>query len=278
MARSPICESSVPLYTYFAQVGPCRAIDLIGASHIEAITARLEGGPYADLPVLAAVSPYKAGGPGGPEHYADVPAGTITVRHTASLYPFTNAFSGVLATGAQLRHWLERAAGQFLTVPQGARDAALLDPRFPSYNFDVLVGATYTLDLTQPALSKETPTTGRVKDLRVAGQTVADSDRFVIATNSYRLSGAGGFEAWPAEHWLVSESTPSRDLVVDHLLQAKTLDFTAKRWFTLTAGGESTTVLSVGPGARIYAEDAAIVGLRRTDRTSNGFDIWQMAL
>ena len=56
----------------------------------------------------------------------------------------------------------------------------------PGYNFDVVHGAEYVLDLSRPVGA-------RVRDLRVDGRPVAPGDSFTLALNSYRQEGGGGY-------------------------------------------------------------------------------------
>jgi len=56
----------------------------------------------------------------------------------------------------------------------------------PDYNLDQLYGASYVIDLTQPAGH-------RIKNLKVNGKLVKDDDVFTVAINNYRFNGGGGF-------------------------------------------------------------------------------------
>ena len=56
----------------------------------------------------------------------------------------------VRVTGAQAKDWLERSAGIFNQITPGGADQPLLNPSFPSNNFDVIDGVTYQIDLSQP--------------------------------------------------------------------------------------------------------------------------------
>jgi hypothetical protein len=103
------------------------------------------------LPLLSAAAPFKAGGRGGADYYTDVPAGDIAIKNVADLYLYPNTVQAVVITGAQVKNWLEMSAGMFNTVAPGAKDVALLNTTFPSYNFDIIDGVTYQIDLSQPA-------------------------------------------------------------------------------------------------------------------------------
>src|SRR5690606_20746478 len=111
----------------------------------------MKGTEYEGLPILSAAAPFKAGGRGGPDYYTDVPAGDVAIKNVADLYLYPNTVRAVKITGAQVKDWLERSAGMFNQVEPGSQDATLLNPEFPSYNFDVIDGVEYQIDLSQPS-------------------------------------------------------------------------------------------------------------------------------
>ena len=58
----------------------------------------------------------------------------------------------VKVDGATLREWLERSAGLFRRIdPASIVEQPLIDPAFAAYNFDVIDGVTYAIDVTQPS-------------------------------------------------------------------------------------------------------------------------------
>ncbi len=115
------------------------------------IAQMMQGTPHEGLPILSAAAPFKAGGRGGPEYYTDVPIGDVAIKNVSDLYLYPNTVRAVRVTGAQVKDWLERSAGMFNQVAAGASDTPLLNPDFPSYNFDVIDGVNYQIDLSQPS-------------------------------------------------------------------------------------------------------------------------------
>lgn len=191
-----------------------------------ASAARLLAGSALDgLPVLSAVAPFKAGGPSGPDGFIDIPAGPLRLRHMVELSPFPNKLCVLAVTGADLRAWLERTVSAYSTVPQGCSDLPLLDPRAPSYTLDELHGLRYTVDLTRPPLfdtatgapRDEGRGPGRIVGLFHAGRRVVDGDRFVVATNSFRANGGGGFGMIPRDTPRLFSRGTLRDVLLDHL-------------------------------------------------------------
>jgi len=218
---TPVAHSPIRLHTYFAQVADAPAVHLVNVAQSAHVAARLEGRPEADLPLLSASAPLKAGGRQSPEHYTDVPAGPLGLRHLVDLHVYQNSIAALLLTGAELRAWLERSASVFCRVPDGARDAPLLDPAHPSYAYDVVSGVTYRIDLSRPAMfdaaGRALGGPGRIVELRHAGRPVEDAQSFVLATNSYRLGSGGGFPQPAARQIPLGPPTSVRDILGAYL-------------------------------------------------------------
>jgi 2',3'-cyclic-nucleotide 2'-phosphodiesterase/3'-nucleotidase len=58
----------------------------------------------------------------------------------------------VRITGADGAEWLERSAGMFNQITPGKADEPLINPDFPSYNFDVIDGVDLP-DRSVPAVA-----------------------------------------------------------------------------------------------------------------------------
>jgi 2',3'-cyclic-nucleotide 2'-phosphodiesterase (5'-nucleotidase family) len=115
---------------------------------------------------------------------AQIPEGPITVADVAGLYIYDNTLKAVRISGAQLRAYLEKSAEYYLPCP-GAECERVVNPEVPGYNFDVLSGVDYTLDLSRPVGE-------RVVRLEHEGEPVAPTDSFTLALNNYRASGSVG--------------------------------------------------------------------------------------
>lgn len=130
---------------------------------------------------------------------AYIPKGDVTIKDMMAVYVFENFLYGVKMNGRQLKDWMEYSARYYAqttdTNNNVAKDAVL---NVPDYNLDQLYGATYDIDLTQPActVDKETGRVisgNRIKNLKINGVLVKDSDEFTVAINNYRYNGGGGF-------------------------------------------------------------------------------------
>ncbi|MGA4842595.1 bifunctional metallophosphatase/5'-nucleotidase [Streptomyces sp. G45] len=170
-------------------------IDLINHVQAETVRAALAGGEFAALPVLSQASCFS--------RTAGIPAGAVTIRDAAGLYPFENTLEARLLTGAQLKDYLEFSARYYArTAPDAVVDPAKLTNAngTPDYNYDALYGVTYDVDIAQPEGS-------RIVDLRFEGKVVDPQARFVLAVNNYRASGGGNFPhvAKAQQVWVNSE-------------------------------------------------------------------------
>ncbi len=156
-ANAPIGRTEVPLHTYFSLVHADASVQLL--NHAQRDYARRWIASFAPdlrhLPVLAASSPFKAGR-NGPNDYADIPPGPIAIRSASELYLFENTVKAVKLSGAALKEWLEFSAGIYNRIdPDETSEQPLLNPAFPAFNFDVIGGVTYRVNVAR--LSKIRP-------------------------------------------------------------------------------------------------------------------------
>lgn len=272
-----------PLTSFFATVAPCAALDVVADVQAEFIRARLAGTPEGALPLLSAVAPGKAGGRGGPRHYVDIPAGPVTMRDVIDLYGYPNLASALCVTGAELADWLEHAAGAFHRIAPDARDAFLMNPAFPCYNFDTISGLSYEIDLTGPA--RFTPGGGladasarRIRALSYEGRPVTAGQRFVVATNTYRSSAAGGFPRVAAPPLLFGDEANLRDLVVRHAEAQGGFRPRARRNWRFTPLPGATVVFDTSPAASGRLFEAEGANLEEIGLTAQGFLRLRMAL
>jgi 2',3'-cyclic-nucleotide 2'-phosphodiesterase/3'-nucleotidase len=243
-------------------------VRLIAEAQRAHVAAALAGGAHGGLPVVSAAAPFRAGGRGGPSSYTDVPAGPVALRHLADLSPYPNTLCALRLDGRTIKAWLDHAAGAFLTVPAGAQEAPLIDPDWPGYNFDTLFGLTYTIDLARPAGA------GRVRDIRLAGTPLEDDMPVIVATNSYRAMGGGGFPgAGPGAVVHASDLT-IRDAIAAHLARIGRFAPPARRAWRFAQMPGTTVVVETGPGVRPY------LGPRYADagETAGGFVRLRLAL
>jgi 2',3'-cyclic-nucleotide 2'-phosphodiesterase (5'-nucleotidase family) len=144
-----------------------------------------------------------------------IPQGPVTVADVAGLYVYDNTLKAIRISGAQLRAYLEKSAEYYLPCPASACEA-LTNPGVPGYNYDVVSGVDYALDLTKPVGQ-------RLVRLERNGRAVADADSFTIAINNYRASGSGGFSMLIGAPVVYDRGEGIRELLIEDFRRRGTL-------------------------------------------------------
>ncbi len=291
--RRGVGATAQPLDTHFAQIAPSRALALIADAQRDHLRRVLADSRLAALPLLSAASPIKAGGWHGPDHYTNVPAGKLTVRSVADLYCFPNRIAAVRVSGRDLRNWLERAAGMFQRITPNRPGQLLLDPRFPSYNFDVIHGLTWQIDLSRPALfgpkgqatlhpalldTAVSTGIGRIRDLAWEGTPVSDDMEFIIATNDFRANGGGHFPGTGPGAVVYQAPITTRDILMNHIREIRMVAPRLPRSWRFAPLGGTAVIFETSPAASPAQARETGLDLRRTGTTDQGFARFELVL
>lgn len=230
---SPLADSLQPLHSHFALWQPSRLIALVQQSQVAWLQPRLAGNPWADLPLLSAAAPLRTATRARPDGGTDIPAGPLRLRHLADLYPYANTLKLLRINGAELREWLERAGSQFRRLdPAGPPEQPLLDPAYAGYNFDQISGLEVEFDLSQPRRYDAEgrlldPSARRVASLKHQGEPVRDDQWFLLASNSYRVGGGGGYPRLPEERIVLDLADENRQAIAAYVRERRQLDLAA---------------------------------------------------
>jgi 2',3'-cyclic-nucleotide 2'-phosphodiesterase/3'-nucleotidase len=275
-------KTSAPLHSYFALVADDPSVQIVSQAQLWYIAQMMKGTEYESLPILSAAAPFKAGGRGGPEYYTDVPAGDVAIKNVADLYLYPNTVRAVKITGAQLKGWLERSAGMFNQVTPGEADQVLLNPDFPSYNFDVIDGVTYQIDLSEPAMFDRDGNVvnegaNRIVNLAFDGAPVTDDMEFVVATNNYRAGGGGNFPG-TGDTTIFEGPDTNRDVIVRFIVEQGTINPSADANWTFAPLDGATVLFDTGPKAADYIADVKGVTIEPAGDGPDGFARFRIAL
>lgn len=281
--RTPVGKSAVPLYSYFALVADDPSVQIVSQAQTWYIKEMLKDTEHKDLPVLSAAAPFKAGGRGGADYYTNVPAGDIAIKNVADLYLYPNTVQAVVITGEQVRNWLEMSAGIFNQVNAGSSDAALINGDFPSYNFDVIDGVTYQIDLSEPPkFDKDgnavNPSANRIKNLNFNGQPIDPEKKFVVATNNYRAGGGGHFPDIAADKVVFVAPDTNRDVVVRYIIDQGTINPAADANWTFAPLANTSVTFDSGPKARQFLSQVKGVTIEDAGEAAEGFARFRIKL
>ena len=151
--------------------------------------------------------------------------GPITIAQVAQLYPYDNTLRVVRITGRQLRDYLEFSSRYYKTLPSPAAPLET-DPQVPGYNFDIVSGVDYAIDISKPVGY-------RLTRLDYKGSPVRDTDSFTMALNNYRQTGGGGYAMLSGAPVVYDKQQEIRQLLIDEVKRRGVLkqeDYFTPNW------------------------------------------------
>lgn len=245
-----------PINSFFALVQDDPSIQIVNNAQAWYGEQVIAGTEYEGMPVLSAGAPFKAGGRGGPDYFTNLPAGEIAIRNVADLYIYPNTARLVKLNGAQVQEWLERSAAQFNTIDPASTDPqSLISDTHPSYNFDVIDGVTYEIDVTQPPRYGDkgellNDGANRIKNLTYKGTPIDTEQEFVVVTNNYRAGGGGTFPSLDGSTIIVEAPQTNRQVLVDYILSSGEIDPKADgNWSFSPLASDVNVVFDTSPSA-----------------------------
>ncbi|HHT7223191.1 bifunctional 2',3'-cyclic-nucleotide 2'-phosphodiesterase/3'-nucleotidase [Bacillus thuringiensis] len=257
-------ETKAPINSYFSLVQDDPSVQIVTNAqkwYVEQELKKPEYEKIKDIPVLSAGAPFKAGGRNGATYYTDIPAGTLAIKNVADLYVYPNTLYAVKVNGAQVKEWLEMSAGQFNQInpkPKEKIEQQLVNTGYPTYNFDIIDGLKYEIDVTQPAKYDKdgkvvNANTNRIVNMTYEGKPVADDQEFIVATNNYR----GSSKTFPgvSEGEVIYQSQDeTRQIIVKYMQETPVINPTAdKNWtFKPIVADKLNTTFDSSPNAQKY--------------------------
>lgn len=224
-ANKLIGKASDNMYSYLALVQDDPSSQIVSDAQKDYVERFIQGDPdLADLPVLSAVAPFKAGGrKNDPNGYIEVDKGDLSFRNAADLYLYSNTLVAVKAKGSEVREWLECAAGLFKQIDiNSSAPQELIDwDGFRTYSFDTIDGVQYQIDITQPPrydgnCELINANSYRIKELSYQGKPIDPKAEFLIATNNYRAY-TGRFAGTGESHVAFAAPDEVRSIVAAYI-------------------------------------------------------------
>ncbi|EOO17102.1 MULTISPECIES: bifunctional 2',3'-cyclic-nucleotide 2'-phosphodiesterase/3'-nucleotidase [Bacillus] len=296
--NTAVGKTTAPINSYFSLVQDDPSVQLVTNAqkwYVEKLFA--ENGQYSKykgIPVLSAGAPFKAGGRNGATYYTDIPAGTLAIKNVADLYVYPNTLYAVKVNGAQVKEWLEMSAGQFNQIDsKKTEEQPLVNIGYPTYNFDILDGLKYEIDVTQPAKYDKdgkvvNANTNRIVNMTYEGKPVADTQEFIVATNNYRGSSQT-FPGVSKGEVVYQSQDETRQIIVKYMQETPVIDPAADQNWTfkpIVADKLNTTFDSspnaqkhikkdgkisyVGPSENEFAKYAIDITKKNDDKETGG--------
>jgi 2',3'-cyclic-nucleotide 2'-phosphodiesterase/3'-nucleotidase len=280
--KTPVGASQFRMSSYFADVGDMSAIAVVNRAQADYVTQYVQANlpQYAALPVLSMASAFKSGA-AGVSDFTDVRAGNLALNNAADLYQYPNTLYAVKVNGTALKAWLEHGAGRFNTIdPDSRGQQELVNPSFPSYNFDTLTtpDVSYEIDISQP-LGR------RIGKLTYRGKAVDPAQEFIVATNNYRASGGGGFPGLDGSKTVLASPDTNRDVLIAYIKASGQLTLAAhgtqRSWRFAKVKTAGAVVFHSAPGVFDLARQAGLQNvslLRADDGGGKGFALYAVDL
>ncbi|MBP0726554.1 bifunctional 2',3'-cyclic-nucleotide 2'-phosphodiesterase/3'-nucleotidase [Bacillus sp. RG28] len=271
--RGKIGVTDAPMYSYFARVQDDPTVQIVNNAQMWYVKDFIDKNlpEYKNVPVLSAAAPFKSGRQGGSD-YTNIVKGDLSIKSANDLYLYPNTLKAVEVTGAIVKEWLEMSAGQFKQIDPASKSAQeLVDNTFPGFNFDVIDGVTYQVDVTKPAKYNgngdlQNPGSSRIVNLQYNGKPISLDQKFIVVTNNYRAGGGGNFPGVNGKEKIVIDSIEeSRSILMEYINKLGTVSPTAdKNWsivhipsnplITFNSSPEAKAVLDASPNIKYLKE------------------------
>jgi len=290
----PIGKSADVMYSYLSLVQDDPTVQIVNNAQRDYVERFIQGDPdLARLPVLSAAAPFKAGGrKNDPASYVEVEKGQLTFRNAADLYLYPNTLVAMKVSGKEVKEWLECSAGQYNQIdPASAKPQSLINWDFRTYNFDVIDGVNYQIDVTQPARYDAecqliNANASRIRDLTWQGKPIAEDAVFLVATNNYRAY-SGKFAGTGEKHVAFAAPDENRAIVAAYI-ESQTKKFgevnpqADKNWRLAKIHGQTPLDIrfetSPSEKAESFIKERADYPLKKTGSDDIGFAIYQINL
>lgn len=281
--NTPIGKTTDDIHSYFSLVQDDPSIQVVTNAqkwYVEKYIAQSKP-EYQDLPILSVGAPFKAGRNGVAE-YTEIQAGDLTIRSAGDLYLYDNTLKAIKVKGSVVKEWIEMTAGKFNTIdPNKTEEQELLNPKFQVYNFDVIDGVQYKIDVTAPAKYDPAgnlinPDSSRVVNLTYNGQPVDPNQDFIVVTNNYRAGGGGNFPGVKGSELVVDSADENRQILMDYITEMKEITPTAdNNWSIAPIVGDVNVTFTTSPKAAAYINEGSNISYTgKTDAA--GFGIFNL--
>lgn len=274
--RTEMGATKKNIHSYFALIEDNSCIQLVNDAQKWYIGNNIQDPKYQGLPILSVSAPFKCGGRNGWDYYTDIPAGKLAVKNIADLYVYPNTLNALLLTGAMVQEWLEMSACIFYQIdPEETKTQYLVDPDIRTYNFDIVDGVTYQIDVRVPKRYNDAgvlvnPEAHRIQNLRYKDKPIDPEASFLVVTNNFRADGGGSFPGISSKN-VVMDWGEIRQIIIEYIKTKKEIDPTPDgNWSFVPFEHKGEIRFITSSKAKVYAD--SIPNLKLIHSTVDSFD------
>lgn len=243
---APVGTTAVPIKGYFSRVIDNEVTQLVNEAQLWYVKEYFKGTEYESMPLLSAAAPFRTN--------TSVDAGDVRIMNAADIYIYSNTLHVVRVNGLELKGWLEKCAENFNQIDPNSTEEQNLLARFSSYNFDIIEGIDYQIDVRNPVGQ-------RIVNLTYEGEEVEDDMEFLVVTNNYR-AGGGGYHLVDADI-VLSSTVENRSVIIDYIIEKGTINPTPSfNWSIVPFESAGKITFSSSDEAATLPEELGIKGIK----------------
>jgi 2',3'-cyclic-nucleotide 2'-phosphodiesterase len=269
--RTPIGDTERDITSYLSRVMDSPVTQVINDAQLWWAEEEFSSGEYSDLPILSAAAPFRAGRENA-DYFTEVMTGGVTIGDVTDIYIYDNQIRVMQMNGKQIIEWLERSAENFNKIdPDSEETQELLDPEFAAYNFDVIDGIEYEIDVTKAEGE-------RVVNATYQGEPLNEEMEFLIVTNDYRAGGGGDFPPAVEEDPVYAPSgLVNREIIMNYIEENGTINPAPDyNWSIKAFDAAGDITFRSHPEAMDYIEKYEIPNISFVETDENGMGVYQL--
>ncbi|AGK53820.1 bifunctional 2',3'-cyclic-nucleotide 2'-phosphodiesterase/3'-nucleotidase [Bacillus sp. 1NLA3E] len=280
-----IGRTTKDIHSYFALVQDDPSIQIVTNAQKWQIKKYIdkEKPELKNMPILSVCAPFKAGR-NGVEDYTEIKKGDLTIRSAANLYLYDNTLKAIKVKGKVVKEWLEMSAGKFNQIdPLKTEPQFLHNPKFPSFNFDVIDGVQYQIDVTKPAKYDSNgnvinSNSSRISKFIYNGKPVDLNQEFIIVTNNYRAGGGGNFPGVKGSELVVDSADENWQVLMNYIKEVNEITPTTDNNWSIAPINKTVNVIFISsPRGSLYINPSSKIAYsNQTD--DQGFGIYKLDL